>query len=178
MIGRIGVMCSVMTIRLAILGDSIAYGVGAAQPSDAIAPRLVIGLARFGVQAQTRVFAVPGAASAELAWQVQSATRWPPEVAVIIVGANDLTRLVPPDRAAAHLATAVRLPRSRRQEYQLLAPLLLDRRTLPATAQRLTSPRLQSGQIGSFSPASRSAFSDGQVLAAAIAAPTQRRHRG
>src|SRR3712207_8009081 len=57
----------------------------------------------FGVRAQTRVFAVPGARSADLARQVQAAKLWQPDVAVIVVGANDLTRLVPPDRAGAQL---------------------------------------------------------------------------
>ena len=97
-----------MTLRLALLGDSIAYGVGAAQPADALGPRLTRDLAAAGRHAQTRTFAVPGARSADLARQAQAATLWQPDVAVIVIGANDLTHLVPPDRAAAQLGAAVR----------------------------------------------------------------------
>ena len=97
-----------MTIRLAILGDSIAYGVGAAQPADAIGPRLARDLAAAGLPTQIRSFAVPGARSTDLARQVGAARLWQPDVAVIVIGANDLTHLVPPDRAAAQLGDAVR----------------------------------------------------------------------
>ena len=45
-----------MTLRLAILGDSIAYGVGAAQPADAVGTRLARDLAAAGVHAQTGAF--------------------------------------------------------------------------------------------------------------------------
>lgn len=97
-----------MTVRLAVLGDSIAYGLGATRPSDAVGPRLVDDLSRHGVDVQSRVFAFSGARSADLAGQVTAAVSWGPDVAVVIVGANDLTRLVPPERAAADLGAAVR----------------------------------------------------------------------
>src|SRR3954454_6058984 len=97
-----------MTIRIAILGDSIGYGVGAVQPDHALGPRLVRELASFGVLADSRVFAVPGARSADLARQVRAALPWRPDVAVIVVGANDLTHLVPPEQAARDLGHAVR----------------------------------------------------------------------
>ena len=97
-----------MTLRLAILGDSIAYGIGASRAADTLAPRLAGDLAGVGVRADTRVFAVPGACSADLAQQVRRATPWQPDIAVIVIGANDLTRLVPVDRATAALRDAVR----------------------------------------------------------------------
>ncbi len=102
------VLNDAMALRLAVLGDSIAYGVGAAQPSDALGPRLARDLAGLGLPTQSRTFAMPGACSADLARQIQAATLWQPDVAVIIVGANDLTRLISPDRAAAQLGDAVR----------------------------------------------------------------------
>jgi lysophospholipase L1-like esterase len=108
MVWGLGALKNLMTVRLAILGDSIGYGVGAAQPSDALGPRLARDLAIFGLRAHSRVFAAPGARSADLTRQVRSATLWQPDVAVIVVGANDLTHLVPPDRAAAQLGAAVR----------------------------------------------------------------------
>ena len=97
-----------MTLRLAVLGDSIAYGQGAARAADTLGPRLVAALAAAGLDAEHQVFAVPGAVSADLARQVVRARAWRPDLAVIVVGANDLTRFVPPDRAAAALAGAVR----------------------------------------------------------------------
>jgi lysophospholipase L1-like esterase len=108
MIRDIEALNGLMTLRLAILGDSIGYGVGAARPADALGPRLASDLATAGLHAQTRTFAVPGARSADLARQARAATRWQPDVAVIVIGANDLTHLVPPDRAAAHLGQVVR----------------------------------------------------------------------
>jgi lysophospholipase L1-like esterase len=97
-----------VTLRLAVLGDSVAFGTGASRASETPASRLVAVLAAAGVPAEPRVFAVPGAVSADLAAPVERARAWQPDVAVVVVGANDLTRLVPPDRAAAALGSAVR----------------------------------------------------------------------
>jgi lysophospholipase L1-like esterase len=98
----------VMSLRLAVLGDSMAFGTGATRTSETLAPRLVAALAAAGIHVESRVFAVPGAISADLAGQVERARAWRPDLAVLVVGANDLTRLVPPERAAAALAVAVR----------------------------------------------------------------------
>ena len=57
------------TLRLAVIGDSIAYGTGAARAADTLGPRLVAALEAAGVRAEHRVFAVPGAVSADLAVQ-------------------------------------------------------------------------------------------------------------
>lgn len=95
-----------MTFSLAVLGDSIAFGTGAARPDDAIGPRLVRALAEDGVDATLQVVAVPGAVSAALAGQVQQVTRC--DLALVVVGANDLTRLVPPATAAQQLGSCVR----------------------------------------------------------------------
>jgi lysophospholipase L1-like esterase len=72
------------------------------------AARLTGGLADLGVQVTARVFAVPGARSAGLRRQVDQALRWLPGVAVIVIGANDLTHRVQPLDAARDLGTAVR----------------------------------------------------------------------
>ncbi|MEI4273587.1 SGNH/GDSL hydrolase family protein [Klenkia sp. LSe6-5] len=95
-----------MTLALAVLGDSIAFGTGAARPADALGPRLVAALAEDGVDATLQVEAVPGAVSAALAGQVRLVTRC--DLALVVVGANDLTRLVPPATAAQQLGAAVR----------------------------------------------------------------------
>ena len=101
-----------MTLAFAVLGDSIAYGQGAARPADTVAARLSADLADSGIATDVRVFAVPGARSQGLASQVQQATAWKPELALIIIGANDLTHFVPPQQAAAQLADAVRALRA------------------------------------------------------------------
>lgn len=95
------------TLRLAVLGDSIAYGTGATRATDTLGPRLVAALEAAGIRAEHRVFAVPGAASADLAPQVDRARAWRPQLVVVVIGANDLTHLVPPERAAAALGSAV-----------------------------------------------------------------------
>lgn len=97
-----------MTLRLAVLGDSIAYGVGADHPSHTLAERLRHALAAHDLPVEPRVFAVPGARSAGLARQVQRALAFRPHLAVTIIGANDLTHFVPHAEAADHLRRAVR----------------------------------------------------------------------
>lgn len=96
-----------MTLAFAVLGDSIAYGQGASSPADTVGARLANELTRSGTATDVRVFAVPGADSQTLAGQVRRATAWPPDVALIIIGANDLTHFVPPQQAAARLADAI-----------------------------------------------------------------------
>ncbi len=97
-----------MSLRFAVLGDSIAYGQGASAPADTAAARLVADLAGRGIETTLRMYAVPGARSEALAAQAESALAWRPQLALIVIGANDLTRLVPPQLAAAQLGAAVR----------------------------------------------------------------------
>jgi lysophospholipase L1-like esterase len=95
-------------LRLALLGDSIAYGIGADRTEDTLAPRLRLTLEQAGIETSTRVFAWSGARSADLARQVERALPWDPDVVLIIIGANDLTHQVPPVQAAEALRQAVR----------------------------------------------------------------------
>jgi lysophospholipase L1-like esterase len=97
-----------VTVRLAVLGDSIGWGQGAARERDRLGPRLVEGLAARDVGADLRVYAVPGARSTDLAAQLRAALAWSPSLAVVVIGANDLTHRVPVDEAVASLGDAVR----------------------------------------------------------------------
>src|SRR5688572_25168627 len=97
-----------MTTRLAVLGDSIAWGQGAAREGDRLGPRLADGLGLRGFEVDLRVLAVPGARSAGLAAQVRSALAWSPDLAVVVIGANDLTHRVPVATAVRELRDAVR----------------------------------------------------------------------
>lgn len=103
-----------MTIRFLVLGDSLAFGTGAARPADTLGARLTRALADAGHPAELGVVAVPGATSLDLAAQVRRAA--PADLALLVVGANDLTRQVPPARAADALAAAVRELRARGAE--------------------------------------------------------------
>jgi lysophospholipase L1-like esterase len=94
-------------LRLAVLGDSIAYGTGAQRLEDTLGAQLTGRLERAGHDVELHVLAVPGATSQDLAGQVRRAAPLGAELALIVVGANDLARLVPPPRAAAALRAAV-----------------------------------------------------------------------
>lgn len=101
-----------MTLKFAVLGDSIAYGQGASEPDDTIGARLAAALNQSGYAAELKVFAVPRARSDALAGQVQLAVNWGSRLALIIVGANDLTHFVPTQQAARQLGAAVRALRT------------------------------------------------------------------
>ena len=95
-------------LRLAMLGDSGAAGVGCDRPEETMGALLAGALAD-AAQRPVRldVLAVSGARSADLDAQVSRALLTPPHLAVIIVGANDVTHFVPRRRATAHLHGAV-----------------------------------------------------------------------
>ncbi len=100
-------MTNPVPLRLVVLGDSIAYGTGADRVVDTVGSRLAQVLQHDGYEVDLHVLAVPGATSRNLAAQVQRAVSLSPDLALIIVGANDLTRMVPPVQAAAALGQAV-----------------------------------------------------------------------
>jgi len=94
-------------LRLVVLGDSLAYGTGAARPADTLGARMAHVLERAGHSVQVRVVAVPGATSLELPAQVRQALPLDADIALVVVGANDLARFVPPAQSAAALGAAV-----------------------------------------------------------------------
>lgn len=94
-------------VRLAVLGDSIAYGTGCSSRAGTLASRLAAALAEAGYDPVVDVVAVPGARSAHLGSQVRRALRDRPDVAVVVVGANDVANLTDPATAARALGDAV-----------------------------------------------------------------------
>ena len=100
-------------LRLVVLGDSIAFGTGALRPEDTLGRRLSAALTADGFDVDLRVLAVPGAVSADLAAQVRRAEPLDADLAVVVIGANDLARFVPPEQAARALAAAVAALRAR-----------------------------------------------------------------
>jgi lysophospholipase L1-like esterase len=94
-------------LTFVVLGDSIGFGTGATRSRDALGPRLTAALAAEGIDADLSVVAVPGAVSRDLAPQVRRAVALEPDLALVVIGANDLARFVPPAQAAADLGAAV-----------------------------------------------------------------------
>lgn len=100
-------------IRLAMLGDSTAAGYGVARDRDTPAAQIAIGIsaaARRPVHVSN--VAVVGAESLELTAQITALGRVRPELAVIMVGANDITSRTPPSVAVPFLEDTVRALRS------------------------------------------------------------------
>jgi HAD superfamily phosphoserine phosphatase-like hydrolase len=88
-------------LRLAILGDSSAAGVGARSHDQALAGHLATDLARLtGRRVAWRVVAQTGATVREAARDLvprlaDPAQPWTPDAVVVVAGVNDLTRLRP-----------------------------------------------------------------------------------
>lgn len=95
------------TLRFRVLGDSLAAGVGCARVEQSIGHVLAGALRSAGHRVELGVHAVPGARSADLAPQVRAAVAGGTDLALIVIGANDLTRLTPPDVGARLLKDAV-----------------------------------------------------------------------
>src|SRR5258706_1258273 len=96
-------------LRMVLLGDSSALGVGVDAVEDTVGGQLTRMLAEAGGNVSLSTVAVSGARCADLATQVARAQLGNrPDLAVILIGTNDATRLVRPGEAAASLATAVR----------------------------------------------------------------------
>lgn len=96
------------SVRLAVLGDSVAAGLGADNAADTVAGVLVRGVgAATGRPVLMTNHAVVGARSADLERQVTRALTTRPHVAVVIIGANDVTHLTPRRTSARHLRAAI-----------------------------------------------------------------------
>jgi lysophospholipase L1-like esterase len=101
------------SVRLAVLGDSSAAGYGVDRPRDTPGALLAAGLAeRIGRPVLVRSVAVVGAVSAGLVQQREAAMEWRPDLAVILIGTNDVTHRVRAAVAVRHLADTVRALRT------------------------------------------------------------------
>lgn len=98
-------------VRLTLLGDAVALGVGVDTVEETIGGQLADLLASDPAnprRVELSSVAVAGSRSADLGPQVARALLGPrPDVAVILIGAGDATGLRRPGEAAAHLAAAV-----------------------------------------------------------------------
>lgn len=95
-------------LRLTMLGDSLAAGLGVDQPDQLPGVVLARGLAaETGQPVELDTLAICGSTSRRLAGQVDTALINPPHAAMIMIGANDVTRRVPPWESAKLLGEAV-----------------------------------------------------------------------
>jgi lysophospholipase L1-like esterase len=98
-------------LRLVLLGDSSALGVGVDRMSDTVGGQLAQLLAEGPSRRQVFLSSVgvSGSRSTDLATQVARALLGDrPDVAVVLIGANDATGLRRPVEAATYLGAAVR----------------------------------------------------------------------
>jgi lysophospholipase L1-like esterase len=98
-------------LRLTMLGDAIALGVGVERIGETVGGQLASLLAEDDQNRPVEVWSVAQAASrsADLPLQTAKALVGPhPDVAVILVGVADAARFARLSRAAAHLGSAVR----------------------------------------------------------------------
>ena len=101
-----------------MLGDSIAWGQGAAREREKLAPRLAEGLELRGFEPETRVFARPGARSSALAAQVDLALQWRPDL--VVAPAPDLSAV---PHVPVFLRDVVRTAGDTFREHQVAAVL-------------------------------------------------------
>ena len=97
------------TIDLLVLGDSIAAGLGADGPKATLGARLARQVAKRTDRAvRLRTAAVVGSESSMLEAQLATLPDdYAPDVAVIVVGGNDVTHRVPVGESVAHLEACV-----------------------------------------------------------------------
>jgi lysophospholipase L1-like esterase len=96
-------------IRVALLGDSSAAGYGVDRVEETPGALLASGLAeRADRRVYLREFAVVGAQSADLEEQIDRTLPIEPDVAVILVGVNDVTHTVLPSHSVRQLSEGVR----------------------------------------------------------------------
>ncbi len=96
-------------LTVVVLGDSVAAGYGVHRRRETPGALLATGLSR-RLRRPVRLhrFAVVGTISPGLRPQVEAALEVEPDVAVILVGGNDITNRTPPGLAVRHLVDAVR----------------------------------------------------------------------
>ncbi|MEH0843458.1 SGNH/GDSL hydrolase family protein [Micromonospora sp. CPCC 205711] len=111
--GVYGAKLPAAPLTMVILGDSSAASYGVHRRRETLGSLLATGLSR-RLHRPVRVhrFAVVGSLSAGLKPQVESALECDPDVAVILIGGNDVTNRTPPGLAVRYLVDAVRALRA------------------------------------------------------------------
>jgi lysophospholipase L1-like esterase len=129
-------------LELLVVGDSIAAGLGAHRRKDTLGARVAKGLAdALGRPVRLRTAAVVGAESSQLAGQLDALPgAYAPDVALVVVGGNDVTHRIPVATAVAHLSAAVGRLRQRGAAVVVATcPDLGALRAVPQPLRRLAS---------------------------------------
>jgi lysophospholipase L1-like esterase len=127
-------------LRFCVLGDSLAAGVGCTREDDTLGRRLTRRLSDAGHSARLRGFGVPGARSSDLERQVGVALGEGVDLALIVIGANDLAGFVSPATGARQLHDAVaRLVRAGARVVVVPAPDLGIVSRVPGAYRQLVS---------------------------------------
>ncbi|MCW2786529.1 MAG: lipolytic enzyme family [Marmoricola sp.] len=96
-------------IKIALLGDSSAAGYGVDTVEQTPGALLGSGVAsRADRRVHLGAFCLSGAKSSDLVGQVRAALPTEPDLAVILIGANDVTHRMLPSESVRHLSEAVR----------------------------------------------------------------------
>lgn len=96
-------------IKIALLGDSSAAGYGVDMVEETPGARIGSGVAAGADRrVHLREFCVSGAKSIQLAEQVDAALPTEPDVAIILIGANDVSNQTLPSESVRYLSEAVR----------------------------------------------------------------------
>jgi lysophospholipase L1-like esterase len=106
------------TLDLLLVGDSIAAGLGAELPQETLGARLATRLAKATRRSvRLRTVARVGSESSMLAVQLAALPpTYRPDLAVIVVGGNDVTHRVPVAESVRHLEEAIAALRERGAE--------------------------------------------------------------
>jgi lysophospholipase L1-like esterase len=111
--GRYGQRHAGLPVNLVVLGDSSAAGFGVHRPRETPTALIATGLARrLGRPVNAWTFAVVGAHSFQLRHQIDAALEVRPDLAIILIGANDVTRAGSRAAAVRYLVNAVRTLRA------------------------------------------------------------------
>jgi lysophospholipase L1-like esterase len=106
--GRYGGAGTGEPLRLAMLGDSAAAGLGVERADQTTGAVLAAGIAQAsGRPVDLACFAVVGAQSSDLAGQVERAQAFGADVVAVVIGANDVTHRVLPAASVRLLSDAV-----------------------------------------------------------------------
>lgn len=129
-------------IDLLVLGDSIAAGLGAERRKDTLGARLARGVAKkLHRSVRLRTAAVVGSETSALARQIDGLPpAYRPDVAVIVVGGNDVTHRIPVAQSVAELEEAIGRLRERGAEVVVgTCPDLAALRAVPQPLRSLGS---------------------------------------
>lgn len=107
--GRYGTEYPGIPVTMAVLGDSSGAGYGVQRARDTLGALLATGIADAVKRpVQLRCYATVGATSEGLTYQVERLEANPAQLAVVLVGANDITHRMSEAQSVRHLINAVR----------------------------------------------------------------------